>query len=77
MSDHKNNSKPTSPHLQIYRWNISSITSIMHRLTGVALYFSILGIAWFIVYYTYNFGSISEKENCECATMAITNYFAD
>jgi succinate dehydrogenase / fumarate reductase cytochrome b subunit len=57
---------PTSPHLQIYRWNISSITSIMHRLTGVALYFSILIIAWFIVYYTYSFGPISEKENCDC-----------
>ena len=73
MSDQKNNSKPTSPHLQIYRWNISSITSIMHRLTGVALYFSILAIAWFIVYYTYNIGSISEKENCECASMLILN----
>ena len=73
MSDHKNNSKPTSPHLQIYRWNISSLTSIMHRLTGVALYFSILAIAWFIVYYTYNIGSISEKENCECASMLILN----
>ena len=73
MSDHKNNSKPTSPHLQIYRWNISSIASIMHRLTGVALYFSILAIAWFIVYYTYNIGSISEKENCECASMLILN----
>ena len=69
MSDHKINTKPTSPHLQIYRWNISSLTSIMHRLTGVALYFSILAIAWFIVYYTYNIGSISEKENCECLTM--------
>ena len=73
MSDQKNNSKPTSPHLQIYRWNISSIASIMHRLTGVALYFSILAIAWFIVYYTYNIGSISEKENCECASMLILN----
>ena len=73
MSDHKINTRPTSPHLQIYRWNISSITSIMHRLTGVALYFSILAIAWFIVYYTYNIGSISEKENCECLTMTIIN----
>ena len=62
MSDHKINTRPTSPHLQIYRWNISSITSIMHRLTGVALYFSILAIAWFIVYYTYNIGSISDEK---------------
>jgi succinate dehydrogenase / fumarate reductase cytochrome b subunit len=71
MSDNKKNKTtaktlPTSPHLQIYRWNISSISSIMHRLTGVALYFSILIIAWFIVYYTYNFGSITEQESCEC-----------
>jgi len=67
-----NTSKPTSPHLQIYRWNISSITSIMHRLTGVTLYFSILIIAWFIVYYTYSYGSISDKESCDCM---ITNIF--
>ncbi|MBM3590422.1 MAG: succinate dehydrogenase, cytochrome b556 subunit [Alphaproteobacteria bacterium] len=64
-------SKPTSPHLQIYRWNISSITSIMHRLTGVGLYFSILIIAWFIVYYTYSFGSISDQKSCECTTTLI------
>ncbi|NBX52050.1 MAG: succinate dehydrogenase, cytochrome b556 subunit [Proteobacteria bacterium] len=67
----KDRPKPTSPHLQIYRWNISSITSIMHRLTGVGLYFSILIIAWCIVFYTYSFGSISEQESCECITISI------
>jgi len=70
MENH-NSSKPTSPHLQIYRWNISSITSILHRLTGVMLFFSVLITAWFIVYYTYSFGSISEKEHCECLSMLI------
>lgn len=69
--DNHNSSKPTSPHLQIYRWNISSITSILHRLTGVMLFFSVLIIAWFIVYYTYSFGSISEKEDCKCLSMLI------
>lgn len=59
-------SRPTSPHLQIYRWNISSITSILHRLTGAALYLSILTISWFIVYYTYNPELISDSETCEC-----------
>ena len=29
--------RPLSPHLQIYRPQISSILSILHRLTGVAL----------------------------------------
>ena len=66
MNDKLNNSKPTSPHLQIYRWNISSITSIMHRLTGVALFFSILLLAWAIVYYTYKVDMIETSESCEC-----------
>ena len=29
----KNN--PISPHLQIYRWHISSLVSISHRITGI------------------------------------------
>ena len=32
MNDSKN---PLSPHLQIYRWHISSLISITHRITGV------------------------------------------
>jgi succinate dehydrogenase / fumarate reductase cytochrome b subunit len=30
-------SPPLSPHLQVYRWQISNTMSILHRLTGVAL----------------------------------------
>lgn len=29
--------RPLSPHLQVYRWQISNTLSILHRLTGVAL----------------------------------------
>ena len=29
------NKKPLSPHIQIYSWNISSLVSISHRITGV------------------------------------------
>ena len=32
MSDSKN---PLSPHLQIYRWHISSLLSITHRISGI------------------------------------------
>jgi len=32
MNDSKN---PLSPHLQIYRWQISSLLSITHRVTGI------------------------------------------
>jgi succinate dehydrogenase / fumarate reductase cytochrome b subunit len=29
--------RPLSPHLQIYRWQISNTLSILHRLSGIAL----------------------------------------
>ena len=29
------NKNPLSPHIQIYRWHISSLISISHRITGV------------------------------------------
>ena len=29
------NKNPLSPHIQIYRWHISSLVSISHRITGV------------------------------------------
>ena len=32
MNDSKN---PLSPHLQIYRWHISSLLSIAHRISGI------------------------------------------
>ena len=32
MNDSNN---PLSPHLQIYRWQISSLLSIAHRISGV------------------------------------------
>ena len=29
------NKNPLSPHIQIYRWHISSLVSICHRITGI------------------------------------------
>jgi len=29
------NNNPLSPHIQIYRWHISSLVSISHRVTGI------------------------------------------
>ena len=31
----QNNNNPLSPHLQIYKWQISSLLSITHRIVGV------------------------------------------
>ena len=33
----RDSSKPLSPHLQIYRFPVTAILSVMHRMTGVVL----------------------------------------
>jgi len=41
--------KPLSPHIQIYRWHISSLVSITHRITGIINFFAIsLIFLWFV-----------------------------
>ena len=35
------NKNPLSPHLQVYRWQISSLLSITHRIVGVLNFFII------------------------------------
>lgn len=39
--------RPLSPHLQVYRPQITSVLSILHRITGFGLFFSLFFfIAW-------------------------------
>ena len=39
--------RPLSPHLQVYRWQLTSVLSILHRLTGIALAVgAILLVSW-------------------------------
>ena len=42
-------SRPLSPHLQIYRPMLTMMMSIVHRITGTALYFGILLLAWWLI----------------------------
>ncbi len=41
--------RPLSPHLQVYRMTVSMLMSILHRITGAALYFGTLLLAWWLV----------------------------
>jgi succinate dehydrogenase / fumarate reductase cytochrome b subunit len=41
--------RPLSPHLQIYRPLINMVMSILHRITGGALYFGTLLLAWWLI----------------------------
>ncbi|WP_374468090.1 succinate dehydrogenase, cytochrome b556 subunit [Phenylobacterium sp.] len=39
--------RPLSPHLQVWRWHITMLTSILHRVTGVGLYLgALIAAAW-------------------------------
>ena len=59
MSDEKNvtlvyksnmeNNNPLSPHLQIYKWQISSLLSITHRIVGVINFFATILICLWAV----------------------------
>lgn len=39
------NARPLSPHLQIYRMTLTMMMSIVHRITGAALYFGMALVA--------------------------------
>ena len=40
--------RPLSPHLQVYRPQITSVLSILHRITGVALAFGIVPLVYWL-----------------------------
>ena len=66
MIDNKN---PISPHLQIYRWHISSLLSITHRIAGVInLLALILMFFWLL---TFSFG----EKNYELFLLVINSFF--
>jgi succinate dehydrogenase / fumarate reductase cytochrome b subunit len=41
--------RPLSPHLQIWRWTITMVASITHRVTGVALAGGTLLLVWWLI----------------------------
>ena len=66
MNDSKN---PLSPHLQIYRWQISSLLSIIHRISGVINLLALsLIFFWLLVL---SFG----ESNYELFLLTINSFF--
>ncbi|RST88345.1 succinate dehydrogenase, cytochrome b556 subunit [Aquibium carbonis] len=41
--------RPVSPHLQIYRLTPTMLMSGVHRISGAALYFGVILVAWWLV----------------------------
>lgn len=56
--------RPISPHLSIYRPQLTSVMSIFHRFTGIFLYLGIIFTSWLIfalVYYPDCLQNIASK----------------
>ena len=66
MNDSKN---PLSPHLQIYKWHISSLLSITHRISGV-----INLLALILIFFWLLFLSLGE-DNYELFLISINSFF--
>ena len=66
MTDNQN---PLSPHLQIYRWHISSLLSITHRISGV-----INLLALILIFFWLLFLSLGES-NYELFLESINSFF--
>jgi len=41
--------RPLSPHLQVYRWQLTMTLSILHRLTGMGLAFGAALLTWWLI----------------------------
>ena len=42
--DPNGRTRPLSPHLDVYKWQVQMVTSILHRATGIALVAGMLGL---------------------------------
>ena len=66
MNDSNN---PLSPHLKIYRWQISSLVSITHRISGVINLLALILIFWWLLFL--GFG----ESNYELFLLIINSFF--
>ena len=66
MTDNQN---PISPHLQIYRWHISSLLSITHRIAGVVNLFALILMFFWLL--SFSLG----KSNYELFLSIINGFF--
>lgn len=64
-NDNTTSNRPLSPHLSIYKPQITSILSISHRLTGLGLFIGALLLGWWITFSVYG--------NCNCINNLISS----
>ncbi len=71
MADVNRGSRPLSPHLTIYRPQLTSMTSILTRITGNALLISSMLVVWWFL------AAASSPEYFAIADGVLTSWFGD
>ncbi len=71
MADVNRGNRPLSPHLTIYRPQLTSVTSILTRITGNALIVGALLIVWWLL------AASSSPEYFAVADAVITSFLGD
>ena len=51
----ENKKNPLSPHIQIYRWHISSLLSITHRIVGIVNFICIISLSFLLIFSDTNY----------------------
>lgn len=71
MADVNRGNRPLSPHLQVYRPQLNSITSILTRITGNALIVGMLLVVWWLI------AAATGPEAFSTADSVLTSWFGD
>lgn len=71
MADVNRGNRPLSPHLTIYRPQMTSISSILTRITGNALLVAVIMIIWWLL------AAASSEAAFDRANAFVTSWFGD
>lgn len=71
MADVNRGNRPLSPHLTVYRPQLTSITSILVRITGNALIVGMLMIVWWLL------AAATSAEYFAVVNAVLTSWFGD
>ena len=71
MADVNRGNRPLSPHLQVYRPQMTSISSILNRLAGISLLLAALLIVWWFL------AAATSPEYFATADGFVTSWFGD
>lgn len=71
MADVNRGNRPLSPHLTIYRPQLTSMTSILTRITGNALIVGMLMIVWWLL------AAATNADYFATADAVLTSWFGD